>query len=130
MLTVRSYDESLDYEMLIAWLAPRNQWYPKDWFSNYGFIVENLGVGAAAGFLYLTNSGRAYIEDFITNPEAELEDRSEAIDLLVYTIEKTAKHLGFKYLIGASYHSGIIAKAKRHGFNVSAKPFTLVVKNL
>lgn len=60
---------------------------PKWAFSNEGFIVP----GVAAGFLYLTNSSIAYIDFYITNPDAGVRDRMRAVHKITETIIGSAK---------------------------------------
>lgn len=54
--------------------------------SDIGFIVECKGLNLCAGWLYLTNSAYGSMEFVVSNPFADSELRSRALDFLIESI--------------------------------------------
>ncbi len=91
---VRKYRDQ-DYPVLCKWFKDREMLHPDKWFfSDIGFIVEGIG----AGFLYTTNSGIAHVDGYITNKEANYQDRQDAIESITRAIIFTAIEKGVKLL--------------------------------
>jgi hypothetical protein len=88
---MRKY-ESKDYATVCKWwkgyafpampeiLLPKN-----------GLIID----GKCAGFLYSTDSGIAWMEFVVGNPEISKEERDGALDALIHGLARMAKDLGF-----------------------------------
>lgn len=88
LANLRSVNEH-DFEEIISWFEKRHFPKPPLWvFSNKGFITP----GVAVGFLYLTNSSIAYIDCYVSNPEAKKEDRKKAFERITDRILSTAKN--------------------------------------
>lgn len=123
--------EDFDFDQIFSWYKkhnintyPFNITYDKEWFSQTGFIEPNI----AAGFVYLTNSKRAYIEDFISNPDVSKEDRDNALNKIVYKIETLCQDNKIKYIMAATNHAAIINRALSHGYQLNTESFRIIVK--
>jgi hypothetical protein len=100
-----------DYPEIRSWFKARGVLPPADWaFSTIGFMVP----GVAAGFLYLTNSGVAEIDCYISNPAAE--HRKFALQAITEKIMVTAVQLGVKMLCCNSKLGSIEALALDNRF--------------
>lgn len=79
--------EIFDFNDIVSWYVARRLPAPEHWhFSTLGWIVP----GVAAGFLYVTNSGIALVDGFITNPEASSSDRIKALKAVSNALLATA----------------------------------------
>ncbi len=110
-----------------------NSWYTKrelpilikDILPNTGFIVSEV----AAGFLYCCDGNLGLIENFITNPDAKSEDRDEAINIIIDSIEQEAKILGIKYIIGSTKEDSLLMRSLNLNYKDLGK-YNLIFKNL
>jgi hypothetical protein len=59
--------------------------------------LENIPI--AAGFIYLTNSKLAFINDIIYDKDKDEKLLHNSLDLLIVAFEQTLKELGFKSII-------------------------------
>jgi hypothetical protein len=94
--------------------------------SDEGFIVP----GIAAGWLYLTNSKMALIENLTANPEVDEATRSEAIDRVVRRIVDEAQDFGAKVICGFTQIPAVIGRAERLGFQKNKGVYVLVSKGI
>lgn len=97
-------------------------WLPWD----TGFYVPGVG----AGFLVLTNSDRAYIEDFVTNPDTTPEQRDSALFAIAQAVEDEARKRGVKYLLGYSPLEIIWKRVESVGYRVWDRPLKAYGKKL
>jgi hypothetical protein len=86
--------------------------------------------GIAAGWLVTTNSGRALLEDFISNKSASDEDRGRALFAVEREIAAKAKALGFVFLIGTTQLQSVRERVRIAGYTVTAPKFSLHKKDL
>lgn len=116
-----------DLEEIASWRAARGfpPW-PSGWLSASGWWVP----GVAAGWLVTTNSARAFLEDFIANPDATAEDRGAALEAIEKAIAEHAAPLGFRYLIGVTHLESVRARVRAAGYVVSDPVFSLHKKDL
>ena len=77
-----------------------------------GFIVDDV----ACGFVYLTNSAIGILEGFIANPDADKNDRSEALDSITLKLMELAEINGCKVLKCETKLDAIVNRAKDFGF--------------
>lgn len=90
---ITPYSHTMHYEMLKTWLTVRSMPTPeKDMFSDLGFCVDNTAIG----FLFLTNSKQAYIDNIAANPEKSVNQRDRCINALINTLEAAARENGYK----------------------------------
>jgi hypothetical protein len=105
--------EPKDFEVIAEWrkergAPPLGQWfYPK-----YGLIQAEL----AAGWLMRTDSNTAILEHWITNPKADVADRTWAMFAIASALERKAVTEGFTYVITISTVEGLNEACKRAGF--------------
>lgn len=100
--------------------------WPEGWLSPYGYWVPGL----AAGWFVPTESSRALLEDFVTNPEADRAATNEALFAVEARICEEARARGFRYLIGATKLDVIRSRVRRAGYEVSEATFSLHCKEL
>jgi hypothetical protein len=113
----RLIDLEKDYKTLCEWWSGHEGWpaIPEVFLPKVGLIVDGL----CAGFLYQTDSGFAWLEWVVGNPQADKEARSEALDLLVKELLRVAKELGFQAVFSAIKHPGLLERYEKFGFNVT-----------
>lgn len=105
-------------------LADMTQWYeirgrPAPGLCSlpvYGYVVPGL----AAGFLYLTDSDIAFADGLVTNPNAPIFDRTNALDAISDEIIATAKRLGVSKLLGFVSKRGSQYLCRNHGLKRGA----------
>ncbi len=115
------------YEMLCQWAEKRHMAKPPL------FLLPSTGrivPGVAAAFLYKTDSRVGFIENLISNPDANPGVSSEAIDLCVLAIAEEARRLGFEFLWGSTFIPGVVERAKRLGFVARPERLTLITLRL
>lgn len=96
------------------------EWYKKrgitlnyDILPQFGLIVR----GIAAGYIFFTTDGKAIIEGIITNPEANITDRSNVVTSILNALSEIAKQAGCKYVFGLSDTASVIKRAGQLGFS-------------
>lgn len=117
-MLVRDFDTTKDYETISTW------WTKQDWpvipisaLSNKGFIVEDNGIKLAAAWVYkLQDSPWSLMEWTVGNPDANWEDRSYAINILIDTISEYAKKDNSTFLLTMTKHQRLIDKFKNQNF--------------
>ena len=91
-------------------------------------VVERDGVPIVAGFLYSTNSKIAWMEWIISNPKEK--NKSEAIVLLISSLEKWAKDGNFEVILSIGRSKSLIEKHKKLGYTVDKDPSYEITKNI
>ena len=87
-----------DWDTLIKWGIDKDKdLLPKDGTVGLMVHVENLPI--AAGFIYLTNSKLAFINDIIYDKNKDKKLLHNSLDLLIVAFEQTLKELGFKTVV-------------------------------
>lgn len=105
------FNASTDLERVQGWAAARGvDLRPYD-LPRTGFVTD-----AAAGWLYRTDSGVAFLETFITNPAAPARERHRDIDEIGLALIETARLLGAKRLVSMTTHRSIGRMMVRRGF--------------
>lgn len=100
--------------------------WPEGWLSPHGYWVPGL----AAGWFVPTESCRALLEDFVTNPDADKATTNEALFAVEARICEEARARGFRFLIGTTKLSVIRDRVRRAGYEVSEQVFSLHCKEL
>lgn len=80
--------------------------------SRTGFIVP----GVACGFLYATDSRICFLDFYISNPLADRQKRSEALDAITVKLIETAKEREYLIIMGASSYNTIQERCEKFGF--------------
>jgi hypothetical protein len=102
-----------DYSQIERWGCARDVAPPPiGLLSDLGLIVDDV----AAGFLYITNSDICFLEGFITNPEADKNDRHEALNGITLELINLAKEAGCKLIKCDTRLDKIVTRAKDFGF--------------
>ena len=87
-----------DWDTLIKWGIDKDKdLLPKDGTGGLMVHVEYLPI--AAGFIYLTNSKLAFINDIIYDKNKDKKLLHNSLDLLIVAFEQTLKELGFKTVV-------------------------------
>lgn len=127
-MNIRKFDANQDYN---DYLDICSWWLKHNWpIINYemlpstGFIVE----GYCAGFLYKNDSKLAILEFIVSNPEADKQKRSEALDLLLQALINEAKESGYKAIFSSLSHPGLIDRYVKHGFEVTDTTMTNLMR--
>lgn len=93
--------EDADFLEINQWRRERNATVlPIEFYPRNGLIVP----GIAAGFLTVTDSAIAMMENFVSNPKAYKEDREAAIIEIIERLTKKAVELDYKYLWAVTNH--------------------------
>jgi GNAT superfamily N-acetyltransferase len=112
-LEARAFTEG-DYPIIAEWYKARGfPLLPLHMLPQNGAVVE----GAAAGFLYLTDSPIAWMEWIVTNPEAS--GRGEAIKAVVEHLHKVAKDNNCAAIMCTVNSETLISVYKDCGFDVT-----------
>ncbi len=119
-----SYEEHLP--ILGRWLA---HWGilppPRHLFSDLGFVVH----GVAIGFLFTTNSGSAYIDHIVANPNATVIARDAALNDLFNHLMVVAESKGCGFLTAMTRIPKMKSRIESIGFT-SDKDYTVFYKIL
>jgi hypothetical protein len=126
MMVVERYDEYAHRGMINAWCDAHGlNRFPYGWLPSAGFIVDQM----AAMWIYTTDSDVSFLENVISNADADPAQRNVALDLIVDRCILYAREHGASYLVGASRFTAILARAAKHGFKV-LPPSQQIVKEL
>lgn len=108
-----------DYGEIYSWMAKRKfkKIYPASFFSDLGIITPNMAVG----FLYITNSRRAYLDGYISNPDADKIKRKEALNTITQELIRIARSYECQWLECNTELKTIQELAKKHGFQEMTK---------
>ena len=101
-LTIRQLNET-DYDVILlkwwdawGWRAPEKDFLPEN--GTGGLIVYDGNEPICAGFIYMTNSGVAWIDWIISSKEYRKKPhRKEALKMLVEELTILSKGSGSKY---------------------------------
>lgn len=99
--------------------------YSEHQFPKIGFIVD----GVAAYFLYQTDSTVCFLENLVANKKIDKDQRSQAIDLIIKELLKTASELGFRVAYATTNLPQVVTRAIRFNAQVDNNQF-LITKNL
>ena len=87
-----------DWDLLVKWGINKNKdLLPKEGTGGLLVHVENIPI--AAGFIYLTNSKLAFINDIVYDKNKDEKLLHNSLDLLIVAFEQSLKELGFKSII-------------------------------
>lgn len=112
-------------EQVEAWGAKHRFPLPsKDFLPETGILVEDI----AAGFIYLSNSKISWIEWVFSNPEKSVEERREALDFLMDTLEKIGIAHGMKAIFSSAAVGAYKSILERNGYKETDSSMTHFVK--
>jgi hypothetical protein len=119
-MLVRRY-EPKDFPAIQEWGEQWGATYQEHQFPKTGFIVENV----AAVFLYKTDSSCCWLENMISNRNANKENKAEALNLLIQAVLTEAESLGFKVAYATTDNVPMVLKVKEYGAMV--KPLQMLL---
>jgi hypothetical protein len=121
---IRRYEDS-DYETVEAWGRDWGASYSKDLLPPVGFIVPDM----AAFFLYETPSKVCFIENLISNKNADPVEVDKAVTLLMDTLIVHAKEMGFEVAYACTNNASVVKRALKADITVSPN-YVLLQKKL
>lgn len=89
-----------------------------------GFVVDRC----AAGFLYRTDGCVAYVDSFVTDPEAPKYRRREALRVIMRVLSLEAEVAGFRVIAGATSVSSLVEASVSEGLEVVGSGCTYVAR--
>lgn len=112
-----------DYPLIETWYAARGAKMPKNGIlSDLGYIVDDRCVG----WLYLTNSNMAMIENIVADPNTVPSLRRLSVKKLVGFLIDLATTMGYTNIFGITQHTSIMKLSKEFGFK-ELKNFKIVL---
>jgi len=123
-MKVRRYEDS-DFSQISEWAKDYDTQYEQTQFPKIGFIVD----GFAAYFIYQTDSSICFLENLISNKNADRTEKEKAIELVIQAILQEASDLGFRVAYATTDMPQVIVRAISHGARMKAKQ-ALLIKNL
>ena len=122
-----------DYDTIVKWWESWPDWEPLarnllPENGTGGIIIERNGNPIVAGFLYGTNSKIAWMEWIVGNPEER--NKSEAIELLISSLEEWAVEGGFEVILSIGRSKSLIDKHKKLGYTVDDNPSHEIIKKI
>jgi len=113
--TLRQWMKQWEITIMPDW------WYPED-----NYIID----GVIFASYYKTNSKVAYLENIVSNPECNHEDRFKASALISNHIFKTASDDGFNLVCGWTKNKSIMKNCNLNGMLVSKPEFSILIKDV
>lgn len=123
-MIVRKY-EPQDFAQIAQWGKSHETEYTESQFPKTGFIVDGL----AAYFLYTTDSSICFLENLVSNNDANFTDRRDAIKLVIDAALTEAKEKGFQVAYATTDIPTVIARATKYGCEFKTNQ-TLITKSL
>ena len=122
-----------DYETIVKWWESWPDWVPLarnllPENGTGGIMIERDGNPIVAGFLYGTNSKITWMEWIVGNPEER--NKSEAIELLISSLEEWAIEGGFEIILSIGRSKSLIDKHKKLGYTVDHDPSYEIIKKI
>jgi len=134
-LKARELRES-DWETLVGWWSSWEEWKtypPKEMLPMNGIgglIVESEEQPIIAGFLYLTNSKIAWLEWIISDKNYRNENKKEALELLISSLESIAKNTGAEMIFSVGKNKSVLNAHKRLGYTIDDDPSYEISKKI
>ena len=123
-----------DYKIICEWW----EWWkwpviPKDMLPDNGesgFLIEKNNIPIVSGFLYITNSKVVLLEWIVSNPKYREDDREEAIELLINSVEQLCRDMSTKYIFSIGRNKHLVETHKKLGWSVDKKSSYEIIKKL
>lgn len=87
-----------------------------------GIIVEDI----AAGFLYRTDSDIAFLDNFVSNPNAKPREVYRAINFILEHLTQAAVEMGYKRMFGFTKKDSMHRRAVDAGFKPASEGWQFV----
>lgn len=123
------WDPEEHAELIGSWWAARGFQVGAGAMSCYpptGFVVD----GIVCGFVHITNSSVAIIDQWVSDPTATKEARRSAIDALFELLCESAREHGANCVWLTTAIDNVIEQAKVHDFQVSPVPYKFAIRSL
>lgn len=130
LLNENDYDEILvNWWKDWGWDAPTKDFLPEN--GKGGLIIFDGKDPICAGFIYMTNSGVAWVDWIISSKTyTDKNNRKEAIYLLIESLTLIAKNSGAKYSYALIKHKGLIKTYEESGYTQADSYSTEMIKKL
>jgi hypothetical protein len=132
MLQIRKLSED-DKTIIAPWYAHKGDAPVVDWLPiGSSFLLSFDSIPVACGSLLLTNSGICFMEHLATNHTVKEFTQAKALRFLAIELEKVAKSLGFKVILGLvpEDHFSLVEFYKRQGALLGSKLMRVTYKYL
>ena len=126
-MRVERYTHKKHLPLLTKWLSHHGMSVPPlEYFSDTGLVVD----GVVIGFLFLTNSGVAWVDNLAADPKCPVGRKREAVDRLVRELEDIARFYGKSALTGIGNSFPTRLAFERNGFAPLRTGYTHYMKEL
>lgn len=121
-----------DYLLLRSWWTLRKMVPPQiDMMPEEStFIAEVNGIPVASVSIILTNTGTAWVDNFIADPESDTEMRKIAMDLTWEEIKRSLKTQGYVRLFAMSVNPRTRRRYEHFGFKKTLENVTTMMGEL
>jgi len=103
---------------------------PEAFLSKNGVLIRDEQGYVAACWLYSTDSCMCFLENFISDPQAERQRRNAAIDALIEAACGLARGLEFTQVLAIPRFQKLRKRAVEHGFKEIQQGLPLVRREL
>jgi hypothetical protein len=111
----------------------------QEWLKGHGKKPISLGLipttglvvdQTAMGFLYLTNSGAAWIENLVSNPGASATSVALAINEIVEELVEMAKRYGVHQIYALTTRKSVATWGQKLGFDQNDESYQVLSRRL
>ena len=131
MYKARILDLDKDYKTVKKWWKAWG-WTPflKVLLPPTGIMISYEGKDICAGWIYKTDTPICWFENIISDKGADRKIRDKALDVLLDSMNGTAKNLGFHAAMTSVSSSSLIKRLGEHGYKETDKNMTNYLKEL
>lgn len=116
-MQIRKFEMDKDYDDLASWWqAWKFTPLPPAFLSTNGFVAEMDGRKIGVVFVYMSDSAICWLEWLTTNPQANREERTAALDMLVQAVVSYAKDNHYLGIFTSTIHPSLKRLYPKHGF--------------
>lgn len=128
---VELYEKEKHRSLIDGWSLKHNYvTVPEAFLSKNGVLIRDGQGYIAACWLYSTDSCLCFLENFISDPRAEKQRRSAALDGLIEAACGFARSLGFTQVLAIPRFQKLRKRAEASGFKVLQQGLPLVSREL
>lgn len=130
-MNIRQFDNETDYQDVSFWWK-KQEWpaLPRQLLTTSGFIAEKDNTKLAATWIFKTNCPIYIMEWTVGNPDANWEDRQEAIKQVTDAACQWAKQQGATQVFTMTKSERFIQKLESAGFQKTEAGMTHLVRIL
>jgi hypothetical protein len=103
---------------------------PSSFLPKNGFLVYVDNIPVMAGFLYLTDSSIAFLENFISNPVSNKDQRRLAISKMLEASVLYAKEKSYTALYARSSLPSLLSTLEDSGFQEVTTNCSLMIRRI